>query len=92
MGVHQGRPGPAGGVCERFGVSSLRVIMQPKPSSEATTGHYPVGSFRREDESDDRLFYAQPRLVVHVDEFALEAIGRYFGRVLPQGGVILDLI
>ena len=66
--------------------------MQPKPSFEATADLYPAGSFRREDESDDRLFYAQPRLVVHVDEFAIEVIGRYFGRVLPRGGVILDLM
>ena len=38
------------------------------------------------------MFYVQPRLVVHVDDFATEAIARYFGRVLPQGGVILDLM
>ena len=66
--------------------------MQPTPSFEATTDLYPPGSFRREDETDDGLFYAQPRLVVHVDDFATEAIARYFGRVLPQHGVILDLM
>ena len=53
---------------------------------------HPPGPFGREDESDDRLFYAQPRLVVHVDEFAIEAITGYFGRVLPRCGVILDLM
>ena len=30
--------------------------------------------------------------MVHVDELAIEAIASYFGRVLPQGGVILDLM
>ena len=53
---------------------------------------FPEHSFRKEDETDDSLFYAQPRLVVHVDDFATEAIARYFERVLPQDGVILDLM
>ena len=61
-------------------------------SSEATTELYPKGSFRREDETDDGLFYGQPRLVLHVDEYAVEAIASYFGRVLPRDGVILDLM
>ena len=66
--------------------------MQPTPPFDALTELYPEGSFRREDETDDGLFYAQPRLVVHVDDFATEAIATYFARVLPQGGVILDLM
>ena len=53
---------------------------------------YPQGSFRREDETDDLLFYAQPRLVVHIDEYAVGALASYFGRVLPHDGVILDLM
>ena len=48
--------------------------------------------FRREDESDDGLFYAEPRLVVHIDERAIAALGEYFASVLPQNGVILDLM
>ena len=53
---------------------------------------YPQGSFRREDETDDRLFYAEPRLVVHIDDYALGTIASYFERVLPHDGVILDLM
>ena len=53
---------------------------------------YPQGSFRREDETDDRLFYAEPRLVVHIDDYALGAIASYFEKVLPHDGVILDLM
>jgi hypothetical protein len=53
---------------------------------------YPQGSFGREDETDDRLFYAEPRLVVHIDDYALGAIASYFERVLPHDGVILDLM
>ena len=53
---------------------------------------YPEGSFRREDETENSLFYVQPRLVVHVDDLATRAIATYFERVLPQCGVILDLM
>lgn len=48
--------------------------------------------FRREDESSDVLFYREPRLVVHIDEPAIEAIGEYFGSSLPNDGLILDLM
>ena len=53
---------------------------------------YPPEFFQRMDESDDRLFYAEPRLVVHIDDHAIAAIRRYLARVLPQDGVILDLM
>ena len=53
---------------------------------------YPPEFFRRMDESDDRLFYAEPRLVTHIDDPAIAAIGRYLSRTLPQDGVILDLM
>ena len=38
------------------------------------------------------MFYAAPRLVVHIDQFAIKAIGGYLSGVLPSGGVILDLM
>ena len=56
------------------------------------TPTYPPEFFRRMDESDDRLFYTEPRLVVHIDDPAIAAIGRYFSETLPENGVILDLM
>jgi SAM-dependent methyltransferase len=53
---------------------------------------YPSWMFRREDESPDSEFYAEPRLVVHVDEYAIWDIGQYLGKVLPENGFILDLL
>ena len=53
---------------------------------------FPPELFRRQDESDDKLFYAQPRLVVHIDEHAIAAIGEFFNRALPRGGLVLDLM
>ena len=58
---------------------------------ENTLG-FPDHFFRRVDETDDRLFYTAPRLVVHIDEFAIAAIRRYFSEVLPEDGAILDLM
>ena len=53
---------------------------------------YPPELFRRQDESDDTVFYTEPRLLVHIDEPAISAIGEFFKRVLPRDGVILDLL
>ena len=56
------------------------------------TPAFPDRLFQRVDESDDSLFYTQPRLVVHIDEYAIEAIRRYFSEELPEDGSILDLM
>ena len=56
------------------------------------TPTYPPEFFRRMDESNDRLFYTEPRLVVHIDDHAIAAIGRYLSETLPEDGVILDLM
>ena len=53
---------------------------------------YPLGSFHREDDSDDKLFYVEPRLVVHIDEPAVQAIRDYLSATLPRGGAVLDLM
>ena len=61
--------------------------MPEKPESPFGPEH-----FRRDDERPDAVFYAEPRLVVHIDQFAIKAIGEYLSGVLPSGGVILDLM
>ena len=53
---------------------------------------YPQGAFRRADESDDPLFYREPRLVVHIDDHAIDALRGYYRQVLPAGGAFLDLM
>ncbi len=61
-------------------------------SPEESPDLYPPELFRRQDESDDRLFYAEPRLVVHIDYPAIGAISAYLSDELPPDGVILDLM
>src|SRR5437879_3975374 len=53
---------------------------------------FPPDFFRRLDESEDELFYTQPRFVVHIDEGAINKVGEIYARLLPQGGVLLDLM
>ena len=53
---------------------------------------FPAEYFSREDESDDGLFYTQPRFVVHIDELAIAAVGRVFREQILANSVVLDLM
>jgi len=48
--------------------------------------------FRRLDESDDAIFYAQPRIIKHIDENASQAIAKFLTPILPTDQPILDLM
>src|SRR5262245_23130628 len=52
----------------------------------------PAALFGRADESDDALFYAEPRLVVHIDAATIAALAAFYREVLPAGGALLDLM
>ncbi len=52
----------------------------------------PASFFRREDESDDALFYSVPRLVTHIDDATITELTRYYRESLPPGQRILDLM
>jgi SAM-dependent methyltransferase len=56
------------------------------------TFEFPPEAFRKEDESPDFDFYAEPRLVNHIDDFAIAAVGEAYRRFLPPGGDYLDLM
>ncbi|ESQ14476.1 MAG TPA: class I SAM-dependent methyltransferase [Chromatiaceae bacterium] len=48
--------------------------------------------FLRADSRPDNLFYAQPRLVDHIDRTAIGEISALYGRLLPAGARVLDLM
>lgn len=52
----------------------------------------PRQAFDKVDPSPDTLFYAQPRLVTHIDEGAIAAVTALYRETLPAGGAILDLM
>ena len=49
-------------------------------------------AFRREDEAPDEDFYAEPRLVTHIDEAAIAAVTQLYREHLPADGAVLDLM
>lgn len=52
----------------------------------------PEGAFAKIDAEEDELFYEPPRLVYHIDEGAVAALTEFYRKVLPVGGVLLDLM
>ena len=46
----------------------------------------------REDESDDSLFYAGPRLVTHIDDATIAALTQVYRERLPPSAAVLDLM
>jgi SAM-dependent methyltransferase len=52
---------------------------------------FPSEFFDRADPGDDREFYAVPRFVAHIDDGAIEAVGRLYDE-LGIGGRVLDLM
>lgn len=54
---------------------------------------YPEVYFSRQDEADDREFYAVARKVVHIDDAAIATLrGTVLADTLASGGAILDLM
>ena len=56
------------------------------------TDPFPPEAYAREDESPDERFYDVARKVVHIDDGAITALGRFYSDVLPAGGRLLDLM
>lgn len=50
------------------------------------------GYFRRQDEAPDELFYEAPRLVAHIDDPAIAALGVFVRPLIPAGADVLDLM
>jgi SAM-dependent methyltransferase len=57
------------------------------PSSD----HFPPGFFDRQDPTPDDRFYVPDRLVTHIDEGAVEAVGSLYAE-LGVDGEVLDLM
>jgi hypothetical protein len=52
----------------------------------------PQGAFTKIDSDEDETFYEEPRLVYHIDDNAVAALTAFYRLVLPEGGVLLDLM
>ncbi len=52
----------------------------------------PAEYFRRQDESPDAHFYHAPRLVAHIDDDAIAALGSFLRPRVPGSADVLDLM
>ncbi|MEM7098640.1 MAG: methyltransferase domain-containing protein [Pseudomonadota bacterium] len=52
----------------------------------------PTHWFERADTSPDEHFYAQPRLVTHIDDATIEQLTAYYRTFIPAGAAVLDLM
>jgi SAM-dependent methyltransferase len=73
---------------------SIRAVTARRAGSEVTENAPKLerAHFARRDDADDAAFYAQERLVHHLDQPARDALTAYYQRVLPAGGQVLDLM
>jgi hypothetical protein len=53
---------------------------------------FPPSAFLKQDPTPDEQFYAAPRFVAHIDDAAIATVTRLYRKLLPTGGVILDLM
>jgi SAM-dependent methyltransferase len=53
---------------------------------------FSVHDLARDDETPDGDFYTKPRFVDHLDSLALETVEKIYGRLIPSGSMILDLM
>jgi len=52
----------------------------------------PQGAFAKLDPEEDEFFYEEPRLVYHIDDHAVAVLTEFYRTVLPEGGVLFDLM
>lgn len=66
--------------------------MPSDPIGPPGDGLFPASAYDREDEAGDDVFYVMPRMVVHIDDGAIAALGQLYSALLPSNGRILDLM
>jgi SAM-dependent methyltransferase len=67
------------------------------PAADDRYAGFPPGFFDRADDRDDSAFYAPPRLVTHIDDAAIAAVGALYAELgidgtAPRPRRVLDLM
>jgi len=60
----------------------------PAPYALVVSTPFPPGFFDRTDPAPDEQFYAQPRLVMHLDDRAVRAVGALYDELHLTGDVL----
>ncbi|MFC1835959.1 class I SAM-dependent methyltransferase [Thermodesulfobacteriota bacterium] len=73
--------------------SALKDMVVPEGKCEGDSlYHFSSDDLAREDETPDDEFYSKPRFVNHLDSLALSTVEDLFGRLIPEGAHILDMM
>ncbi len=80
-------PAPGTRLAELFNGPGLQI-----PPADPGAAYLSLEGLARQDEARDALFYAQPRLVHHLDAACRAEIARLHGRFLAPGQRVLDLM
>ena len=59
--------------------------------TEQASTELPAHWFSRADDAPDEVFYAQPRLVAHIDDATMDALTAFYADFLPPRARVLDL-
>ncbi len=62
------------------------------PTTEDSLPELPPGAFAKADPTEDAAFYAEARLVIHIDGAAIAAVTALYRDLFPAGGAVLDLM
>ena len=91
--VAEWTPRGGGGPAPVWSSDALKDLVVNEETDEGSSlGWFKSQDFGRDDESPDRDFYAKPRFVDHLDSCALETVEQIYGRLIPAGATILDLM
>jgi len=89
--IHRKR-GETGGQCQEWLAHLLDGPGQQARWRSQPTAFFQDDAFVRPDERPDEQFYAQPRLVSHLDRQARQTITGLYGKLLRPGWRVLDLM
>lgn len=72
-------------------------VLTEGPGMQSRWGNKPTDffsdrPFHRKDNTPDPIFYKAPRLVQHIDDSAIQAVGDLYGQLLKSGMRVLDLM
>lgn len=67
-------------------------IINPDSNMPTSRAAFPPEYFDKVDPSDDAIFYGIPRMVVHIDDAAIETLTALYDELLDDNAVVLDLM
>jgi SAM-dependent methyltransferase len=68
------------------------LVVRDETDENSSLSWFSAHDLGRDDENPDEDFYTRPRFVDHLDSCALETVEGLYGRLIPAGSTVLDLM